>query len=101
MWCVYCFPLRETVLTPTKIACLPLLRPLLKNVAENRSTVYSSQARWFSTRSRSVGNNVDEVPLTQVVSDVNHMLLPLSPLLISGSTTPRNTMRSTERFSVC
>jgi hypothetical protein len=102
MWCVHSVPLLEIILTLTNIACLPLLRPLLNKVAENRSTIFATQTRWFTTRSQSWSfeNNVDEIPLSQVISDGNHVLSAPSPLLVSGLTTPRNTIRSTECFSV-
>jgi hypothetical protein len=98
VWCAHSLPLLETILTPTDIACLLLLRPLLIKVIANRRTIASLQPRWFATRD--VETNADEMPLGQVMSDCNCMLSPPLPLLVSGSTTPRNTIRSTEHFSV-
>lgn len=67
-------------------------------MVENRNTIFSLQTRLFA--GRGVENNVDEIPLTQVISDGSYVLSPPLPLLVSGFTTPRDTIRSTERFSL-
>jgi hypothetical protein len=54
----------ETTLTPMNIACLPLLRPLVKTVVENRTFIFSLQTSWFA--SRSIENDMDEIPLRQL-----------------------------------
>jgi hypothetical protein len=51
----------ETIVTPENLACLPLLKPLIKTVIESRTNISSRQSRWFA--SRSVENDVEEMPL--------------------------------------
>lgn len=51
----------ETVVTPANLACLPLLKPLIKAVVEGRTNISSTQSRWFA--SRNAENDVEEMPL--------------------------------------
>jgi hypothetical protein len=49
----------ETIVTPANLACLPLLKPLIKTAVERRTDVSSTPSRWFG----SAENDVEEMPL--------------------------------------